>query len=126
MKLLLLITSTLLILLIVGLWVGSGSYPERWKIQERSRTQELENAQRKEEIKKMQTELDDASSGVAAIEERARSELGMTRKGETFYEVILQDKPKQKSIEIKSKSQDTENAKNDKHIEKNKIDSAEN
>jgi len=111
MKLLLIIMSLLLVLLLVGLWVGSGSYPERWRIQDRSTTQELSNTERQEQIDKIKAELDDASSGSAAIEERARSELGMTGKGETFYEVILQPEQSEqnkqnnndkKSLEIKS------------------------
>ena len=120
MKLLLLIMSLLFILLLVGLWVGSGSYPERWRIQERSSTQELANTKRKEQIKKIKAELDDASSGSAAIEERARSELGMTGKGETFYEVILQPQNKdKKSITIK-KAKDDRNLKNMKKAIENK------
>ena len=106
MKLLLPLLSLLLILLVVGLWVGPGSYPERWRIEERSQVQELSNTKRKQEINKMQAELDDVSSGNAAIEERARSQLGMTKKGETFYKVILQDKTSaktdNKSNEIKT------------------------
>ncbi len=105
MKLLLTFLSLLLILLLVGLWVGSGSYPVRWRIQERSSAQELSNDKRKEQIDKIKAELDDASSGNAAIEERARSELGMTAKGETFYEVILQPEPSHKgtqSLEVKT------------------------
>lgn len=111
MKLLLLIMSLLFIMLLAGLWVGSGSYPERWLIQERSSTQELANSKRKEQIEKIKAELDDANSGSAAIEERARSELGMTGKGETFYEVILQPENKdKKSITIKkNKNSDSHN-----------------
>ena len=104
MKLLLIIMSLLLVLLLAGLWVGSGSYPERWRIQERSAAQESSNTKRKEQIDKIKAELDDASSGNAAIEERARSELGMTGKDETFYEVILQPEPSskdKKSLKIK-------------------------
>jgi cell division protein FtsB len=113
MKLLLIIMSLLLVLLLAGLWVGSGSYPERWKIQERSASQELSNTQREEQINKIKAELDDASSGNAAIEERARSELGMMGKGETFYEVVLQPeindsatKNQKKSLEIKNPESD--------------------
>ena len=101
--------SLLLVLLLAGLWVGSGSYPERWRIQERSATQELANAKRQEQIDKIKAELDDASSGNAAIEERARSELGMTGKGETFYEVVLQPDQKiteKKTLKIKSAEPD--------------------
>ncbi len=112
MKLLLTILSLLLVLLLAGLWVGTGSYPDRWRTQERSTAQEMANKEKKEQIDKMKAELDDAASGTAAVEERARSELGMTGKGETFYEVILQpDAPSdqsEKSIEIKSKNKKTD------------------
>ena len=76
----------------MGLWVGSGSYPQRWGLDERIISQEAENKEKKESITKIQAELEDVRSGHAAIEERARSELGMTGKGETFFEVILQPK----------------------------------
>lgn len=101
MKALLIIFSLLLVLLLVGLWIGPGSYPDRWRTEERTTAQETSNTEKKEKIKKIQAELNDAASGKAAIEERARSELGMTKKGETFYEVILQ--PKESSKEIKPK-----------------------
>jgi cell division protein FtsB len=117
MKLLFLFLSLLLILLLAGLWVGSGSYPERWKIQERSTTQELANTKKKEQIESIKAELNDASSGNAAIEERARSELGMMGKDETFYEVILQpdqENTKNKTLEIKSKAIDKTKDKNNK------------
>ncbi len=124
MKLLLTILTILLILLLAGLWVGTGSYPDRWRTQERSTTQELANKERKEQIDKMKAELDDAASGNAAIEERARSELGMTGKGETFYEVILQpdapDEKSKKTIEIKNK--DKIDKKSDKESENKKAD----
>ena len=90
MKALLLIFSLLLILLLAGLWIGNGSYPDRWRIEKEIAIQKASNELQKEKNRKIQAELDDLSSGGDAIEERARSELGMTKKGETFYEVVLQ------------------------------------
>lgn len=89
MKALLLIFSTLLILLIAGLWVGSGSYPERWKTEERINAQEAKNNERKDDIEHIKADLEDVASGDGAIEERARSELGMTKENESFFEIIL-------------------------------------
>jgi len=89
MKALLLIFSTLLVLLIAGLWVGSGSYPERWKTEERINAQEAKNNERKEDIERIKADLEDVASGDGAIEERARSELGMTKENESFFEIIL-------------------------------------
>lgn len=90
MKALLIIFSLLLIFLVAGLWVGTGSYPDRWRIDDRKLLQEQENKAKREEIRKIQAELNDVASGNDALEERARSELGMTKKGETFFEVVLQ------------------------------------
>ncbi len=33
-------------------------------------------------------EIDDLKSGLTAVEERARSDLGMIKEGETFYQII--------------------------------------
>ena len=89
MKALLLVFSTLLILLMAGLWVGSGSYPERWKTEERINAQEAKNNERKDDIEHIKADLEDVASGDGAIEERARSELGMTKENESFFEIIL-------------------------------------
>ena len=97
MKALLIVFSLLLILLLAGLWVGPGSYPDLWKLEDRKVLQEQSNAEKKEQIRKIQAELDDVASGKDALEERARSELGMTKKGETFFEVVLQPEPKKES-----------------------------
>ena len=93
MKALLMIFSLLLLLLIAGLWVGPGSYPDRWRLEEKILVQGQENSAKKSSIKKIQDELNDVTSSKEALEERARSELGMTKKGETFFEVIMQPKP---------------------------------
>jgi len=101
MKALIFIFSLLLVLLIAGLWIGPGSYPDKWRLDERIVVQEQKNTEKKEQIKKIQAELEDVTSGKEALEERARSELGMTKKGETFFEVIMQPetkKPKQNVV----------------------------
>ena len=97
MKALLIIFSLLLVLLIGRMWVGPGSYPDLWRLEDRTIVQEQKNSAKQGEIDKIQAELDDVSSSKEALEERARSELGMTKKGETFFEVIMQpDAPKAK------------------------------
>lgn len=107
MKALLIIFSLLLVLLVAGLWLGPGSYPDRWRLDDRTIVQEQSNKEKKEQIRKIQAELDDAASSKEALEERARSELGMTKKGETFFEVIMQSdnqKPTQNVAEDKKSS----------------------
>jgi len=101
MKALLFIFSLLLILLLARLWVGTGSYPERWRTQERTTVLKANNEKKQAQIDKMQAELNDAKSGNDAIEERARSELGMTKKGETYFEIILQPDEEQQENKVK-------------------------
>ena len=100
MKALLIIFSLLLMLLVAGLWIGPGSYPDRWRLDDRTIVQEQSNTDKKDKIKKIQAELDDASSSKEALEERARSELGMTKKGETFFEVIMQPESEKSSQNV--------------------------
>lgn len=88
----------LLVLLLGSLWVGHGSYPEIWKLEGDIATQKKRNDIQEEKNRQIHAELEDARVGHAAIEERARSELGMIKKGETFYEIIL--KPKEKKVAL--------------------------
>ncbi len=95
----------LLLLLFSSLWVGHGSYPEIWKLKEDIATQKKENEVQEDKNRQIQAELEDARVGHAAVEERARSELGMTKKGETFFEIIL--KPDTKALSEQHKSKGT-------------------
>lgn len=99
MKALLAIFSLFLILLFARLWVGTGSYPERWKTQEKTTIQQASNQKKRDDIETIKADLRDVKSGQDAIEGRARSELGMTKKGETYFEVILQDKTDSEELE---------------------------
>lgn len=83
-------------LLLGSLWVGHGSYPEIWKLEDDIAAQKMRNEIQEEKNRQIQAELEDARTGHAAVEERARSELGMTKKGETFFEIIL--KPEEKKV----------------------------
>ncbi|MGK0273002.1 MAG: cell division protein FtsB [Cocleimonas sp.] len=115
MKALLIIFSLLLVLLIGGLWVGPGSYPDRWRLDDRTVVQEQENKAKQDQINKIQAELDDVSSSKDALEERARSELGMTKKGETFFEVIMQpdEKKRKQNVAEESDSNNDEKSSSD-------------
>ena len=50
--------------------------------------QKIENAQLQERNKALVAEVMDLKHGLDAIEERARSELGMVKEGETFFHVV--------------------------------------
>lgn len=77
----------LLLLLQGQLWFGLGSLPDLWRLRRAVEAQQDENHQLEERNAALAAEVADLKSGLEAIEERARSELGMIRDGETFYQV---------------------------------------
>jgi len=72
----------------VRLWFGNGGQREVAALQEQVAAQRAENAQLRQRNDALAAEVQDLKSGEAAVEERARSELGMIRPGETFYRVV--------------------------------------
>ena len=88
MRLLLAILVLLLILLQYRLWVGPGSLAEVNNLKHEIAELRAELVGLRERNNALQAEVDDLRGGKAAIEERARSELGMIKEGETFYQVI--------------------------------------
>ncbi|MFC1685178.1 cell division protein FtsB [Pseudomonadota bacterium] len=78
----------LLLLLQYRLWVGEGSLAEVSNLQREIAAQQQELAKLHQRNRALQAEVQDLKQGLEAIEERARSELGMIKEGETFYQVI--------------------------------------
>jgi cell division protein FtsB len=78
----------ILALLQYKLWIGNGSFAEVYRLTQAVSAQEKENATAKERNLALQAEVDDLKHGMDAIEERARRELGMIKKNETFFRVI--------------------------------------
>jgi len=77
-----------LLVLQYPLWFGNGSALEIWHVRQSIAMQELENERLRERNQALEAEVIDLKNGVQAIEERARFEMGMIKKGETFYQVI--------------------------------------
>ncbi len=79
----------LLIFLAAGLqyrlWFGEGNLPSVRALQATIDQQQLEIEKLKSRNQALRAEVEDLKKGLSAIEERARSELGMIRKGETFF-----------------------------------------
>ena len=50
--------------------------------------QQVENAQLVERNKRLEAEVRNLKKGLAALEERARSEMGMVKEGETFFQLV--------------------------------------
>jgi len=87
-----------LLLVLVGflqyrLWVGEGSLAEVHALTQEIAAQEAELERLVARNRELQAEVDDLRTGLAAVEERARAELGMIKPGETFLQVIERPKP---------------------------------
>ena len=88
MRLLVALLVVLLLLLQYALWLAPDGVREVWRLEDAVAEQEAENERLDERNEALRAEVKDLKTGVAAIEERARSELGMIREGETFYQVV--------------------------------------
>lgn len=88
MKLLAVALFVLLAFLQYKLWLGEGSLTEIWRLHQAIDAQQRENAAFKERNAALDGEVKDLKQGFDAIEERARAELGMIKKDETFYRVV--------------------------------------
>jgi cell division protein FtsB len=70
------------------LWVGHGSLPDVWRLEELHAAQIAENRELAERNQSLAAEVLDLKDGLGAVEERARSEMGMIMEGETFYQIV--------------------------------------
>lgn len=79
----------LVLLLQYRMWLGDGGMREvAWLRSEISHQQE-ENTSLRERNRTLSAEVQDLKKGTTAIEERARTDLGMVGQGETFYQVVI-------------------------------------
>ena len=88
MKLLTVIMVFLLFLLQYRLWTGNGSLVEVNLLKDEIEKVKNENENLKERNLSLTAEVFDLKQGHEAIEEIARSEMGMIKDGETFYQII--------------------------------------
>lgn len=91
MGLLLVAMVAVLALLQFRLWTGQGGHRSVAALQSQVQQQARENAGLEQRNAALAAEVEDLKSGAAAVEERARSELGMIKPGETFYRVVETD-----------------------------------
>ena len=88
MKLIIAILVTLLLALQYKLWFGNGGLVDVWRLDDMVAQQQTEIDSLKERNQALEAEVRDLKQGLEAIEERARAELGMVKRDETFYQVI--------------------------------------
>lgn len=76
------------VVLQVRLWTGEGSLAEVWQLRSEIEKQAVENDVLMQRNRRLAAEVKDFKQGLGAIEERARTSLGMVKEGETFYLLI--------------------------------------
>ncbi len=78
----------LLLILQYRLWFGDGSTQQYFALREESRETHAELLKLRSRNQALEAEVADLKSGLDAIEERARTELGMIDENETFYQFV--------------------------------------
>jgi cell division protein FtsB len=87
-KLLTLALAGLVVLLQYPLWAGKGGWFRVWEIDRQISAQKETNSRLKVRNAALDAEVRDLKQGFDAVEERARSELGMIRQDEIFFQVL--------------------------------------
>lgn len=82
-------TLIVLLALLQYRWLlGEGSVSEVSRLREEIAEQRQQNDALRERNRTLAAEVQDLKKGTVAIEERARTDLGMVGKSETFYQIV--------------------------------------
>lgn len=93
------------------LWFGKGSWLRVWDVGQQISAQKSRNMALKTRNASMDAEVRDLKQGYEAIEERARSELGMIKRDEVFFQVLDEGKKSTPEAKAQQPSPSTEAAK---------------
>lgn len=88
MRALALTLATLIALIQYPLWLGKGSWLRVWDVDQQIRAQRAMNQNLQARNAALDAEVRDLKQGLDAIEERARSELGMIKRDEIFFQIL--------------------------------------
>ena len=77
-----------LMLIQYPLWLGKGGWLRVWDVDQQIQAQRDSNTRLKVRNTALDAEVRDLKQGFEAIEERARSELGMIRQDEIFFQLL--------------------------------------
>ncbi len=83
-----LILAVLLLLLQYPLWLGKGGWLRVWDLNRQIKAQQQVNQQTQQRNAVLDAEVRDLKQGTQAVEERARSELGMIKRDEIFFQFL--------------------------------------
>lgn len=92
-----------LLILQYQLWLAEDGVRQTYALRVANQAQTEENAALNERNRALEADVVDLKSGLMAIEERARSEMGMIRPDETFYRILEQPAPQAKPAILPAK-----------------------
>ena len=88
MRLLAFVLATLIALIQYPLWLGKGSWLRVWDVDRQIHAQREINQKLQARNGAVDAEVRDLKQGLEAVEERARSELGMIKQDEVFFQLL--------------------------------------
>ena len=88
MRFIAIVLASLLVLIQYPLWLGKGGWLRVWDMQRQVDVAHAKVDELKKRNAKLASEVNDLKDGTDAVEERARFELGMLKKGEVFIQVL--------------------------------------
>ena len=77
-----------LVVLQYRIWASPGGMREVWRLEKAIEAQMQENERLEDRNRTLAAEVRDLKEGRKAIEERARTDLGMVKGNETFFQVV--------------------------------------
>ena len=87
MRILAIVFALLILALQYPMWLGKGGWLQLRELNAQVAVQRQVNAELKARNEALDAEVRDLKQGVEAVEERARSELGMIRQDEVFFQL---------------------------------------
>jgi cell division protein FtsB len=93
MRLVTVVLVVLLALIQIPLWWGHGGWLRVHDLQQQLDQQLKKNADEKVRNERIEGEVQDLQSGTAAVEERARYEMGMVKDSEVFVQFVSPNAP---------------------------------
>ncbi|PSJ17002.1 cell division protein FtsB [Nitrosomonas supralitoralis] len=98
-----LLSFTLLALVVAmqyPLWFGKASWLRVWQVDQEVVAARKNNLLLQNRNNKLEAEVNDLKQGLEAIEERARSDLGMIKEGEILFQIVKNAQPKISALDI--------------------------
>jgi cell division protein FtsB len=87
MRFLMIVLAVVFVLLQARLWLSNGGLREVWRLETEVARRVEDNGRLAARNSALEAEVRDLKQGLAAAEERARTDLGMIHSGETFYQI---------------------------------------